>query len=131
MHETMKAALAALLVVCPAGVSAATYQSNARAVLEGTLITARAAPAVTYDEKPHAFPALRLAQPIDFSCARGDEMCEPESNVGTLQLVLDAGGMAKFKALKGKPAKVAGKLWHSENGHHFTKVLLEVESISP
>ncbi|HQH43821.1 MAG TPA: DUF4431 domain-containing protein [Syntrophorhabdaceae bacterium] len=110
---------------------AQSYKYNFPVALKGVLILSTADPAITYDEKPHQFPALKLAQPISVLCASGETDCQPEMGVTVLHLVLKEKEMAQFKKLKGKAVKVSGTLFHSDSGHHFTSVLLDVKSITP
>lgn len=117
------------LLVAPAMCKAEGIQYNQPIMLEGTLITSEADPAITFDEKPHKFPAISLSKPISVTCSPGDEECSSELGVTLLHLVLGDAEMTKFKKLKGNSVKVKGTLFHADNGHHFTSVLLDVESI--
>ena len=119
-----------VLLSVPVTCQGERLQYNEPIMLEGTLITSEADPAITFDEKPHSFPALSLSKPISVNCFPGDEECSPELGVTLLQLVLGDSEMAKFKQLKGSSAKVKGTLFHCDNGHHFTSVLLDVEAIA-
>lgn len=110
---------------------AASYQYDTPVTLEGALISSTADPAITYDEKAHQFPALKLGKPISILCAPTDSECQPEIGVTMLHLVLNESQMAEFKRLKGKVAKLRGNLFHADNGHHYTSVLLEVKAITP
>lgn len=117
---------------CLSSVSfAQSYKYDAPVLLEGVLISSKADPAITIDEKPHQFPALQLRSPISVLCAPQATDCQPETGVTLLHLVLKEKQMAQFKKMKGKSAKLKGTLFHSDNGNHFTSVLLEVESIKP
>jgi hypothetical protein len=49
-------------------------------------------------------------------------------NVRQVQLVFLVNGTS-YKALIGKPVVVKGKLFHAHTGHHFTDVLMKVDSI--
>lgn len=111
-------------------VLAESYVCETSATLDGILTTENSDPAMSSDEKTHPFPALKLAKGISVGCQSGDELCSTENNISVLQLSLPKTQMELFKKLKGKHAKVSGKLLHSENGNHYTAVLINVESIS-
>jgi len=110
---------------------AQSYVYGAPVELEGVLISSTADPAITYDEKPHQFKALNLRKPINVLCSQRETDCQPELGITFLHLVLKEKQMTQFKKLKGKTAKLSGTLFHSHTGHHFTSVLLDVQSISP
>lgn len=109
---------------------AQNYKYDANVVLDGVLATSTADPAITYDEKPHQFPALKLRKPIAVLCNVKETDCQPEAGITLIQLVLKQNNMTQFKKLKGKSVKLSGTLFHSHTGHHFTSVLMDVESIS-
>jgi Domain of unknown function (DUF4431) len=110
---------------------AQSYRYDAVVELKGILISSTADPSITIDEKPHQFPALQLHKPINVLCAPNEADCQPETGIRLLHLVLRAPQMAHFKKTKGKSISVRGTLFHSHTGHHFTSVLLDVESINP
>ena len=110
---------------------ALSFQYDVPLTLQGKLITSTADPAVTDDERPHQFPALQLSKPIAILCPPMETDCQPEMGVTLLHLVLQESEMKQFKAFKGKMAKVKGTLFHADSGHHYTSVLLEVESLTP
>ncbi len=111
---------------------AQSYEYDKQTTIEGILISSTAEPEITYDEKPHQFPSLKLLKPISVLCATKEtDSCQPETGVTLLHLVLKEEQMKQFKKLKGKTVKLSGNLFHSDNGHHFTSVLLDVESINP
>lgn len=116
-----------LLISLPA--LAQNYVCESPATLEGTLITSKSDPAMSSDEKSHAFSAVQLKTPISIGCQADDEFCSPEQNVSVLQLVLAKNQTKQFKELKGKSVKITGKLFHAENGNHYTNVLMNVENI--
>ncbi|ACF42686.1 DUF4431 domain-containing protein [Pelodictyon phaeoclathratiforme] len=120
----------ALCLAC-SDVFAQSYRYDVPVTLEGVLVSSIADPEITYDEKSHQFPAVRLHKSISVLCAPTETDCQPELGVTLLHLVLKKPDMAKFKSLKGKPVKLNGTLFHSDNGHHFTSVLLDVGSIIP
>jgi hypothetical protein len=95
--------------------------------LQGTLLSGDG---MTPDGKKLKFPAIRLAEPISVP---EDEPRDwsAEKGVVLLHLALDEKNMAAFKRLKGKPVKVTGKLFHSDNGNHQTNVLIFPVSITP
>lgn len=109
---------------------AENYICEMPAILEGVLTTSKSDPAMSADEKAHNFPALQLKKAISVGCQANDEFCSPEQNVSILQLVLTKQQVKQFNDLKGKTVRVNGKLFHSENGNHYTNVLMTVESIS-
>ena len=121
--------LSVALLFIPVTCQAEGLRYDKPVVLEGKFVTGRADAETTFDEKPHSFAALRLSKPISTTCAAGDDECSPETGVDLLQLVLDEAEMSKFDKLEGTPVKVKGTLFHSDNGHHFTSVLLDVEAI--
>ena len=110
---------------------ALSFQYDVPLTLQGKLITSTADPTVTDDERPHKFPALQLSKPIAILCPPMETDCQPEMGVTLLHLVLQEPEMKQFKAIKGKTAKVKGTLFHADSGHHYTSVLLEVESLTP
>jgi hypothetical protein len=107
-----------------------TYKYDSVITLEGVFISAIADAAITSDEKPHKYTALKLNKPISVLCKSDDQYCETEDGVMLLQLVLKDAEWSKYKKLKGKKVKVQGTLFHSDNGNHFTSVLLDVSSIT-
>jgi hypothetical protein len=129
---TKATALSLVLWFASGVVFAQSYEYDTLATIEGTLISSTAEPEITYDEKSHQFPALKLLKPISVLCsAKKTDSCQPETGVTLLHLVLKEKQMKQFKKLKGKTVKLSGNLFHSDNGHHFTSVLLDVESINP
>jgi hypothetical protein len=131
MKLTPCAVLAVLLCFACADALVQSYKYDVLVALEGILVSSTADPAITYDEKPHQFPALKLRKPISVLCAPNAADCQPETGVTLLHLVLKQPQRAQFKSLKGKAAKLRGTLFHSDSAHHFTSVLLDVESITP
>jgi hypothetical protein len=116
-------------------VNAESYPYEHSIVLNGALVTS-ISDASTFDEKPHAFPALQLDKPISAVCPPQDSSCssdvdEPEGGVMLLQLAMSDSQMAEFEKHKGESVLVRGKLYHQITGHHFTKLLLSVEAILP
>ncbi len=97
--------------------------------LQGKLISATAPSSITYDGKPHQFPALELRTPISVICDKKEPECEPRMNVGLIQLLLNDEQVLRFEQDKGFKANIHGTLFQSHTGHHFTPVLLNVESI--
>ena len=121
--------LTALWLAC--GVAfAQSFKYDVPVTLEGTLMSSTADASITYDEKPHQFPALKLHKPISVLCAPKETDCQPEMGVTILHLVLKEKEMAQFKKSKGKVVKLSGTLFHEYTGHHFTSVLLDVKSIN-
>jgi hypothetical protein len=111
-------------------VVAENYVCELPATLEGTLMLEKSDPSTSSDEKSHSFPALRLKKAISVGCQTDDELCSPEQNVSVLQLALNGKQSEQFKKFKGSVAKVSGKLFHSDNGNHYTNVLIDVTSIA-
>jgi TPR repeat protein/serine/threonine protein kinase len=114
-------------------VNAESYPYEHSIVLDGTLVTSTS-DASTFDEKPHAFPALQLDKPISAFCPAHDSSCssdvdEPEMGVMLLQLAMSDSQLAEFEKHKGESVQVRGKLYHQITGHQLTKVLLSVEAI--
>ena len=125
----VKAFVTLLVLFIGSFVLAQPYQYGAPVTLEGTLLTSTADASITFDEKAHDFPALKLDKPISVLCSHKETDCTPETGVILLQLVLRPQQMEQFKKLKGKSVKVRGTLFHSDNGHHFTSVLIDVQEI--
>ncbi|MFM9924885.1 DUF4431 domain-containing protein [Variovorax sp. H27-G14] len=109
--------------------NATTYSYEPAVVtLQGTLLSS---PGETPDGEKLTFPSLRLNKPITVQApptAPGAE-AEAEKGVVLLHMALNAKNMATFKALKGQQVKVVGTLFHADNGHHQTNVLVSPVSI--
>lgn len=118
--------LTALWLACGVAV-AQSFRYDEPVTLEGTLISSTADASITYDEKPHQFPSFKLRKPISVLCAPKETDCQPEMGVTVLHLVLKEKEMEQFKKLKGKVVKLSGTLFHSDNVHHYTSVLLDVK----
>ncbi len=128
----MRPITAVLVLFCALISSAAFAQTYtygpSEVTLYGTLISA---PGETPDGVKLTYPALELAIPITVNATPGDEAYEPtEKGVLLIHLVLDKEAMEQFKQLKGRRVAAAGKLLHSDNGHHQTDVLLSVTAIT-
>ncbi|PPU68934.1 DUF4431 domain-containing protein [Xanthomonas pisi] len=128
----MKTVRRVLLILCgviavPA--CAQSYRYGAPEVtLQGTLISAAGQ---TPDGAEVRYPALQLVAPLTVEATDGSEEFEPRAaGITRLQLSLDATTMRAFKQLKGRQARVSGTLFHADNGHHYTDVLLSVTSVS-
>jgi hypothetical protein len=65
-------ALSVVLWLTCAIAFAQSYEYDAPVVLVGVLISSTADSAITYDEKPHLFPALKLKKPISVLCSSKD-----------------------------------------------------------
>lgn len=74
---------------------------------------------------------LRLVSPACFAGGAADGTDVPENNVRDLQLVLQPEEYRKYQPLVNKTVVVKGVFFHSHTAHHYTKVLLDVESIEP
>ena len=108
-----------------------THRYGPNVDLTGVLVTATADAKITIDEKPHSFSALQLLKPVNVLCGSADKDCTPELGVMFLQLTMRGPQFEQFKKLQGKTVRVSGTLYHSETGHHFTSVLIDVRSITP
>ena len=70
---------------------------------------------------------LELDKPIDINAAENDELNTKNfHNITELQL---AGDTSSLPAFVGKTVRVRGKLFQGHNGHHYTDVVMSVESI--
>ncbi len=128
----MKTARRLLLILCgviAAPACAQSYRYGAPEVtLQGMLISATGQ---TPDGAEVRYPAIKLVAPLTVEATDGKEDFEPSATgITLLQLSLDATTMRAFKQLKGRQARVSGTLFHSDNGHHYTDVLLSVTSVS-
>jgi hypothetical protein len=94
--------------------------------LVGTLISSTG---MTPDEKQVSFPAIKLNAPVRVEAGPNDELNETEENISLVQLILNQEQMEQYKSLKGKIVVITGKLSHAITGHHYTKVLIDVEKI--
>lgn len=119
-----------ILCLLSASALAQNYKYDEPVMLEGVLLTSTASASITYDEKTHKFPAVKLSKPITVLCATSDKYCEPKAGIALLQLVLKDKQKAQFDKLKGKSVKLSGTLFQSETGHHYTPVLMTVNSIA-
>lgn len=97
-------------------------------VLQGMLLSALGE---TPDGVKITFPAVRLMAPITVQGTLGDDFKETEEGVVLVQMALNEKMMNIYKSLKGKRVEVAGTLFHQDNGHHYTKVLITPETITP
>jgi hypothetical protein len=83
-------------------------------------------------DQKETVPVLVLAKTI---CTTGDDsegLAVPESGVSELQLVITTNAdEAIVQRLMGTRAIVTGVLFHAHTGHHRTKVLLRVSTITP
>lgn len=127
----MRKLLSILLLFCLVSSSAfaQTYSYGPSEVsLYGTLISA---PGETPDGAKLTYPALELVVPITVNATPGDEDLEPtEIGVMLIHLALEKDSSAQFKELKGRRVVATGTLFHSDNGHHQTDVLLSVKALS-
>jgi hypothetical protein len=94
--------------------------------LVGTFMSGKG---MTPDEKEVSFPAIKLNVPIRVEADAKDELNETEENVTLVQLILNHKRMEQYESQKGQLVAVTGKLSHAITGHHYTKVLIEVEKI--
>ncbi len=109
--------------------TADSYKYLSQVSLDGLLLSSIADAAITHDGKPHDFPALQLKKPISVLCDSGETECDTALGVTLIQLVLKDTQFEQFKSLKGKQTRVEGNLFQSHTGHHYTSVLLDVQSI--
>ena len=126
----MKNVILLLAIVLGGPALAQTYTYGAKVTLQGTLVSPEG---FTPDEKKLTYPALQLAKPIAVHLGPESDQNfdEPERGVMLLHLVLDQPNRQAFKKLKGQRVRVEGSLFHSDNGHHQTDVLMDVKSMSP
>jgi hypothetical protein len=117
------------LFVCLGVVSvqAETLQYEPKVVrLVGTLVSGTGE---TPDEVRVSFPAIRLKVPVRIEADPDDSTNEKEEDVSLMQLILGPPLMKQFKKLRGQQVIVSGKLMHAMSGHHYTRVLVEVQGI--
>ncbi len=81
---------------------------------------------VYYDNETgnHNFLALELYKPI---CTLPKEYARRESEITHMQI--SSGGSNMVQKLEGRHVELKGSLYHSDNAHHFTKVLISLKSI--
>jgi len=92
--------------------------------LQGTLVAAQGE---TPDGKLIEFPALKLTNGIT---VKGNSQEAPtEQDIDLLHMVLKNSTKEVFNQLNGKRVEVSGTLFHSDNGNHQTKVLINPTSI--
>ena len=72
---------------------------------------------------------LRLNRPV---CVAASAQWEAEANVSEIQLVFGEGSSQynRYESLLGKKVVAKGRLFQAHTGHHHTKVLLTVRSIT-
>lgn len=105
--------------------------------LEGTLaIEPRYGPP-NYGETPDIdqkvqVPIVKLAHPIDV-CSEPTAQLNTESFTGIseIQLVVEPADATTYASLVGQRIAVVGSLSEALTGHHYTKVVLSVDSIAP
>lgn len=125
--------MTSLLVILSTLISSAAFAQTyaygpSEVTLYGTLISA---PGETPDGAKITYPALELVLPITVSSTPGDELFEPtEKGVMLIHLALDKETADQFVQLKGRRIAATGNLFHSDNGHHQTDVLLLVKALS-
>ena len=82
---------------------------------------------VTRGDRPESTWVLYLNHP---ACVMKNDLNDNEGQVLTMQLVFsDPNLVARYKPLLGKQVTVEGTLFHSQTGHHHTKVLITVKHI--
>ena len=94
--------------------------------LVGTLISSKG---MTPDENAVLFPAIKLNIPVRVEADPKEELNQTEENVSIIQLILNEKQMEDYKNHKGQLVTIIGKLLHAVTGHHYTKVLIDVEKI--
>ena len=78
-------------------------------------------------DKPETAWVLRL---VDAICTTGPGDVNPsERDVRDVQLVARGNMLTRFQELAGKGVSASGTLFHSQSGHHHTKVLLAVQGL--
>ena len=79
------------------------------------------------DEKMHNYPALQLEKPL--SVLGTDELNVSEQDVVLIQLSLNDTLFKQYEKLNGNNVLVTGTLFHSDNGNHYTHVLMDTSAI--
>jgi len=64
------------------------------------------------------------------ACVQGNGSDPEEKNISDVQLVLNEKQYQQYRDLVGKIVSASGTIFHSETGHHHTKVLLTVTSLN-
>ncbi|MGZ8942619.1 MAG: DUF4431 domain-containing protein [Methylobacter sp.] len=125
----MRKYLLILLLMLAQTAYSESFYYDAPIFLKGTLVSETADSNITYDEKKHTYPAIKLSESIAILCEPTDTECQPESGINLLQLVLKPEQMKQFKKRISHLVTIHGEIFHADNGNHFTPVLLDVESI--
>lgn len=107
------------------------YYYERETELSGKLITELHYGAPGFGENPDedrkVYPfILVLDKAIE---VKEDKEYQRESGVSKIQLALPYSDIEKAKKLKNGIVKVKGSLFHSDNGNHYTAVLMEVKKI--
>lgn len=80
-------------------------------------------------DEPEPYYVLFLPKGV---CVQGDPKdeinSETEKEIKSMQLMIN--DYKKYRPLLGKNVTVKGQLMHSHTGHHHTKVLVQVESMT-
>jgi hypothetical protein len=97
------------------------YEYNTPYIFRGTVVKK-----VYHDNETgkHHYLALELDNPI---CTLQKEYATRESEIMHMQI--SSGGNNMIQKLEGKYVELKGSLYHSDNAHHFTKVLISLNSI--
>ena len=97
------------------------YEYNTPHIFRGTVVKK-----VYHDNETgkHNYLALELDKPI---CTLQKEYASSEREITHMQI--SSGGNNMIQKLKGKYVELKGSLYHSDNAHHFTKVLISLNSI--
>jgi hypothetical protein len=118
-----------MLILASGSVHAESFYYNSSVSIKGTLVSETASSDITYDEKEHTYPAVKLSKPIDVLCELNDLECQPEIGIDFLQLVLKPNQIKQFKVMNHHHVIINGELFHADNGNHYTSVLIDVKSI--
>lgn len=88
-----------------------------------------APPTMTHDEKPHAYPALVLKQPLSVYCD-GRPQCEEAYALAELQLVIPEPLQTAINQQRDRPVRLSGQLMTAHTGFHYTRYLLIVDAVN-
>lgn len=109
----------------PADVPEVVYEIDQPVTLSGKLVTGAGE---TPDEEPIAFPALLLPKAI--TVAGDDDFDKHPAKVAMMQLAMNQETWHDFERFRGKSVSINGTIFRSFTGHHHTKALINVSSIT-
>lgn len=114
-----------LIIVCAFSLSPA----NADQTYTGSIVTLTADPAVTFDEKPHKFTAIKLNKPKSITALNIDDESKTYLNVAYIQLV-DSKNQSKLFLNNNKPVNlICSDIFTAHTGYHYTDILCTVKNI--